>query len=178
MNSVENKGIYLETGHKERDKTISKLREDCELLIDKYGKVKKGKGLLFVSLQKLGKTLGLNKTISGVKTKEFSILLKKKDETLTISSSSENPKESEFIVIKGSKHMNELFLSKGDALILENWEMGESIHDPQYIMEPVVDNENVYNAFIERTNPYKAPLEEIEPYRNIVNNILIEYPLV
>ena len=168
---MENKGVSLETNYKERDKTISQLRDDCERLVDKYGKVKKGKGLLFVSLQKLGKALGLNKIISETTTtKEFTTLLKNedKDETLTISSSSKNPKESEFIVIKGDKHMNELFLSKGDALILENWGMGENIHDPQPVIEPADGN----------INPYKASLEEIEPYRNIVDNILIKCPFV
>lgn len=169
----------LEDSHgslKERTHLINQLRDNCEQLLIKYGKVEKVSKIT-TSLQKFGKVLGLRHVPPETSSKKFEAGLEigGKNEKITVSSTLEDPTTSEFIKILGEKHMNELFLSKANALILENWGGGENVYSEEHLVEPTDSGRGGTER--EYPNPRQATMEEIGPYKLIVDAILRNHPI-
>lgn len=162
---------------KERRQLVSQLRDSCEQLLDRYGKVKKV-GKATTSFQRLGKFLGLRHTPPVTSSKQFGVglVINGKKEDISISSDSEDPATSEFIKVVGEKHMNELFLRKADALMLENWGMGESVHNEETIIlgTPSFGENGIETEY---KNPRQATIEELAPYKTIIDVILQDHPI-
>ncbi|MCJ7804536.1 hypothetical protein MUP35_02265 [Patescibacteria group bacterium] len=151
----------------------SQLRGECEQLLIKYGKTEIS-SVIASSFQKIGKFLGLRQTPPEVDLRTFKTKLKIKGEAeeILISSNTKSPITSEFIKIKGEKHINELYLSKdNNAFILENWGLGESIYEKREEVELNGNTEKI------TTNPRQASLEEVLPYKTIVDTILQNHPI-
>jgi hypothetical protein len=140
--------IYTDNESEERNKLIIKMRESCDEILIKWGKVKKEKKKIFGIFP------------LSYKVNFFSI------NSINISSTSSNPKASEFIRVKVEKHIEELLLSHEDALIFEDWGMGENIYE-----EGIVTETDEAGSEIKYPNPRLATLEEIEPYFFIINQI-------
>lgn len=166
--------IYTGPVGKERDRVIIKTRQQCEGLLDRYGKEEMGESRVFATVERLKRALtGQHSIPQPGSIKSFSIPVKIVDEerVINISSSSNDPKTSEFIRIKVDKTIEELLLSSEDALIFEDWGMGENIYEKEIIEEH--DGPQVR----EYTNPRLAPLEEIEPYAFTIDQIVLDKPL-
>lgn len=169
----------IETGSgslKEHMQLTNQLRDNCEQLLTKYGKVEKVSKFT-TSFQRLGKVLGLRHIPPEASSKKFEVDLEigGEKEEIIISSTSEDPTASEFIIIMGEKHMNELYLGRGGGLILENWGMGESVYNEEKILESPSFGRGGTGR--EYTNPRQASIEEIRPYKLIVDAVLRNYPI-
>lgn len=150
----------------------SQLRGECEQLLIKYGKTEIS-SVITSSFQKIGRFLRLRQTSPevGLRTFKTNLKIEEENEEILISSSAKNPTSSEFIKIKGGRYLNELYLSKNNAFILENWGLGESIYEKREEIELNGNSEKI------TTNPRQASLEEISPYKIIVDAILQNHPI-
>lgn len=167
------------TSLKERMQLINQLRRNCEQLLIRYGKVERV-GALATSFQRLGKALGLRRAPPETSSRKFEaeLEIEGKPEKITISSTSEDPAASKYIQVMGERHMNELFLSKDDALILENWGMGEDVDRKELTIESSSSGEHgTEEQEREYPNPRQATIEEIRPCESIVDAILRDYPI-
>ncbi len=160
---------------KERTQLINQLRSNCEQLLIKYGRVEKVSKFT-TSFQRLGRVLGLRQVPPETDSRKLEAELEigGEKEKITISSTSEDPTISEFIRIRGEKHMDELFLSKAGAFILENWGMGESVYHEEHIIESPTFGESGTER--EYPNPRQATMEEVGPYKSIVEAVLRNHP--
>ncbi|SRR5258708_26501086 len=159
--------VYEEQDAIERDGLILVTRYSCEEIIRTKGKTKKGENKL---LGVAKKALGLKQIFRGTNTTqifEVEIVEDGRPRQVSITSSSENPALSEFIKIKVSDCIQELVLSKDDALILEDWGMGENVYGEELTIETNGSEEREY------PNPRPATLEEIKPYVKLVSDILL-----
>lgn len=150
----------------------SRMRDHAEKLLEKYGTVEKDKNALR-RLARLVINLGRTGLINS---KVFSVDL---DSTggpfkVTMRSNRADPSSSEWIFIKPEVSIEGLVLqNQGEALIFEDWGMGEKISELKENVEESISATEV----VEYTNPRAALSEEIEPYKRIVETILQKYPV-
>lgn len=164
-------------GDIERSQLIENLSKDCVALLGLRGGVEKPARSFSNMFRFLGEKLGVHppsmKTRT-VRTLTQDVTIKDQRWPIKITSSSEDPQLSEFIEIRIGEAVRVLYLGWDDALLLDDWKMGdENIYDPE-----IFDPEEYYGGEEAHDNPRPAFFDEMLQFRKVIDSVKEEvgYP--
>lgn len=127
------------------------LQEKCINLLKKYGKGVRTKSVSFNVSSRIGEI------------------------QLKVSANNREPSKASVIRIKPERHMSELVLIKkdegGQALVFEDWGMGERLDEVEHVVEHESYGERHY------TNPRVASKDEFQSYKTAIDEILSSNPV-
>jgi hypothetical protein len=160
----------------ERSELIEHLNRDCVALLGMRGRVKKPERSFSNVFRLLGEKLRMNPPsmeTRTVRTLTQGVTIKDQVWPIKITSSSEDPQLSEFIEIRIGDTVRVLYLGWDDALLLDDWKMGENIYEPE-----TFDPEEHYGGEVADDNPRPATYDEMLQFRMVIDLVKEEvgYP--
>lgn len=160
----------------ERSELIDRLSKDCVALLGMHGRVKKPERSFSNIFRSLGEKLGMNPPsmeTRTVRTMTQDVVINDQNWPIKITSSSEDPRLSEFIEIRIHEAVRVLYLGWDDAMLLDDWKMGENVYDPE-----IFDPEEYYGGEVAEDNPRPASFDEMQQFRMVIDLVKEEvgYP--
>ena len=163
-------------GDVERSELVENLSRDCVALLGMRGRVRKPEHSFSNVFRLLGEKLGMNPPSMETRTDRTltqDVTINDQIWPIMTTSSSEDPQLSEFIEIRIREAVRVLYLGWDDAMLLDDWKMGENVYDPE-----IFDPEEYYGGEIAHDNPRPASFDEMLQFRMVIDLVKEEvgYP--